>query len=83
MSLWLHDCASGRIDPHFAAHELPVAHHAKACYEGWIPADTLQTAFDQACETLKEAKNKWNRQEVLYRPPPHGQAHRVDLAKRH
>ena len=56
MSLWLHDCASGRIDPHFAAHELPVAHHAKACYEGWIPADTLQTAFDQACETLKEAK---------------------------
>ena len=61
MSLWLHDCASGKIDLHFAAHELPITHYANACYEGWIPRDTLQTAFAQSCESLEQAKNKWGK----------------------
>ena len=58
MSIWLHDCASGKLDPHFAAHELPIAHYAKACYEEWIPRDTLQTAFEHSSDALAKAKNK-------------------------
>ena len=53
-SLWLHDCVSGKLDPSFAAHELPIAQYAKACYEGWIPRDSLQTAFEQARTALSK-----------------------------
>ena len=60
-SLWIQDCAGNKLDPHFAAHELPISQYAKACYEGWIPKDSLELAFDQAVETLEQAKNKWGK----------------------
>ena len=29
-SLWLHDCSSGKLDPTYDAHELPLLNYAKA-----------------------------------------------------
>ena len=57
-SLWLHYCATGKLDPHFAAHELPISQYAKACYEKWSPGDTMQVAFDHAIDSVEKAENK-------------------------
>jgi len=60
MALWVHDCEVRKLDPSFLAHELPVLHYAKACYEQWLPANTINTTCSQVQEALEAAEFKCN-----------------------
>ena len=60
MTLWLQDCAGNKLDPAFAAHELPILYYAKCCFEKWIPIDILESTVDHVKITLADSKNKWN-----------------------
>ena len=46
-SLWMDDCANMKLDPAFAAHAMPLAKYARACYENWLPGDILQDTFSE------------------------------------
>ena len=50
---------SGRADPAYDAHALPIGEWAMAVWEYWYPVKSLQRIVDDACERLESAKNKW------------------------
>ena len=50
---------SGRADPAYDAHALPIGEWAMAIWEGWYPEKPLQRILDDACQRLDRARNKW------------------------
>ena len=50
---------SGRADPAYDAHALPIGEWAMAIWEGWYPIISLQRIIDDALRRLEVAKNKW------------------------
>ena len=50
---------SGRADPAYDAHSLPIDEWSMATWEGWCPVISLQRIIDDAIERTVKAKNKW------------------------
>ena len=53
--------ASGRADPAFDAHKVPIATWAMAVWEAWLPANVLEQLTKAAITTLSLAKNVWSK----------------------
>ena len=50
---------SGRADPAYDAHALPIGEWSMAIWERWYPVKPLQRILDDACQRLDGARNKW------------------------
>ena len=50
---------TGRADPAYDAHALPIGEWAMAIWECWLPIRSLQRIVDDAVNRLNGAKNKW------------------------
>ena len=51
--------ASGRADPAFDAHKVPIATWALAVWETWLPIPMLNQMMASAIPTLRNAKRVW------------------------
>ena len=51
--------ASGRADPAFDAHKVPIATWALAVWERWLPIPMLNQMMTSAIPTLRNAKRVW------------------------
>ena len=49
---------SGRADPAYDAHGLPIGDWAMAVWEGWAGAEAMDVVLKAAVETMDKAKNK-------------------------
>ena len=50
---------SGRADPAYDAHALPIGEWAMAVWESWMPVRSMQRIVDDAVSRLDRVKNKW------------------------
>ena len=56
---------SGKADPAYDAHGLPIGEWAMAVWEGWENPSAMQLTLDHAERRFKAAKNQWS---VTYGP---------------
>ena len=50
---------SGKVDPAFDAHMMPIGEWSLACWESWMTVSAMNVMIESAKIMVKTARNQW------------------------